>query len=237
MPQCWRFETTQRGRKREHYQWNMDIIGCKGINAEVELLAAIVLFFKNIGITSKDIGLKINSRKVMGAVLKSMGVTDEQFAPVCVVMDKFDKIGPEETQKELRDTQGLDADTAKKLVDCLLCKSVDDLAALCGEGVDRSGVDELKRLFELADAYGFGDWLVFDASVVRGLAYYTGVVFEGFDRLGELTGHLRRRQVRPAPVPLRRRAGSARVRVRVRRLRRGRALEGQGDHARPSQGG
>jgi histidyl-tRNA synthetase len=52
--------------------------------------------------------------------------------------------------------------------------------------VDRSGVDELKRLFELADAYGFGDWLVFDASVVRGLAYYTGVVFEGFDRLGEL---------------------------------------------------
>ena len=186
VPQCWRFETTQRGRKREHYQWNMDIIGCKGINAEVELLAAIVLFFKNIGITSKDIGLKINSRKVMGAVLKSMGVTDEQFAPVCVVMDKFDKIGPEETQKELRDTQGLDADTAKKLVDCLLCKSVDDLAALCGEGVDRSGVDELKRLFELADAYGFGDWLVFDASVVRGLAYYTGVVFEGFDRLGEL---------------------------------------------------
>ena len=87
-------------------------------------------FFKNIGITSKDIGLKVNSRKVMGAVLKSMGVTNEQFAPVCVVMDKFDKIGPEETQKELRDTQGLDADTAKKLVDCLLCKSVDDLAAL-----------------------------------------------------------------------------------------------------------
>jgi histidyl-tRNA synthetase len=57
---------------------------------------------------------------------------------------------------------------------------------LCGEGVDSSGVDELKRLFELADAYGFGDWLVFDASVVRGLAYYTGVVFEGFDRAGEL---------------------------------------------------
>ena len=63
---------------------------------------------------------------------------------------------------------------------------MDDLASLCGEGVDSSGVDELKRLFELADAYGFGDWLVFDASVVRGLAYYTGVVFEGFDRAGEL---------------------------------------------------
>ena len=135
-----------------------------------------------MGITSADIGIKVNSRKVMASVLSSMGVTDEKFAPVCVVMDKMDKIGPEATRKELVDTQGLDAETAERIVSCLLCKSVDDLAALCGEGVDTSGVDELKRLFELAEAYGFGDWLVFDASVVRGLAYYTGVVFEGFDR-------------------------------------------------------
>jgi histidyl-tRNA synthetase len=186
VPQCWRFETTQRGRKREHYQWNMDIIGCAGIAAEVELLSAIVQFFKAIGITHEDIGIKVNSRKVMASVLKAMGVTDDKFAPVCVVMDKMDKIGPEETKKELVATQGLDAETAEKIVSCLLCKSVDDLAALCGDGVDTSGVDELKRLFELAADYGFGDWLVFDASVVRGLAYYTGVVFEGFDRAGEL---------------------------------------------------
>ena len=186
VPQCWRFETTQRGRKREHYQWNMDIIGCSGVAAEVELLSAICRFFSNVGITSADIGIKVNSRKVMASVLSSMGVTDEKFAPVCVVMDKMDKIGPEATRKELVDTQGLDAETAERIVSCLLCKSVDDLAALCGEGVDTSGVDELKRLFELAEAYGFGDWLVFDASVVRGLAYYTGVVFEGFDRAGEL---------------------------------------------------
>ena len=186
VPQCWRFETTQRGRKREHYQWNMDIIGCAGIAAEVELLKAITMFFTNIGITSKDVGIKVNSRKVMASVLKAMGVTDDKFAPVCVVMDKMDKIGPEATQKELVDTQGLDATKAEKIVSCLLCKSVDDLAKLCGEGVDTSGVDELKRLFELADSYGFGDWLIFDASVVRGLAYYTGVVFEGFDRAGEL---------------------------------------------------
>lgn len=53
VPQCWRFETTQRGRKREHYQWNMDVVGCAGITAEVELLKAITMFFSNIGITSK----------------------------------------------------------------------------------------------------------------------------------------------------------------------------------------
>jgi len=73
IPQCWRFETTQRGRKREHYQWNMDIIGCPGVAAEVELLSAVCQFFTNIGIKSSDIGIKVNSRKVMASVLKSMG--------------------------------------------------------------------------------------------------------------------------------------------------------------------
>ena len=186
IPQCWRFETTQRGRKREHYQWNMDIIGCPSVVAEVELLSAVCQFFTNIGITAKDIGIKVNSRKVMASVLKSMGVSDEKFAPVCVVMDKFDKIGDQAVIQELTETQGLDKETATKIVACLLCKSVDDLAALCGEGVDRSGIDELNKLFELAHDYGFGEWLIFDASVVRGLAYYTGVVFEGFDCAGEL---------------------------------------------------
>ena len=143
-------------------------------------------FFRNIGIGSSDIGIKVNSRKVMASVLSAMGVGDDKFAPVCVVMDKFDKIGADAVIAELTETQDLPKETATKIVACLLCKSVDDLAALCGEGVDSSGVDELKRLFELADDYGFGDWLVFDASVVRGLAYYTGVVFEGFDRAGEL---------------------------------------------------
>ena len=186
VPQCWRFETTQRGRKREHYQWNMDIVGCASVTAEVELLSAVVQFFRNIGIGSSDIGIKVNSRKVMASVLSAMGVGDDKFAPVCVVMDKFDKIGADAVIAELTETQGLPSETATKIVACLSCESVDDLASLCGEDVDSSGVDELKRLFELADAYGFGDWLVFDASVVRGLAYYTGVVFEGFDRAGEL---------------------------------------------------
>ena len=186
VPQCWRFETTQRGRKREHYQWNMDIVGCPSVTAEVELLSAVVQFFRNIGITSSDIGIKVNSRKVMASVLSAMGVGDDKFAPVCVVMDKFDKIGADAVVAELTETQALSKETATKIVACLLCKSVDDLAALCGDEVDSSGVDELKRLFELADDYGFGDWLVFDASVVRGLADYTGVVFEGFDRAGEL---------------------------------------------------
>merc|ERR1712079_272679 len=65
IPQCWRFETTQRGRKREHYQWNMDIIGVPSIFAEVELLSAVVTFFEKVGITSQDVGLKVNSRRCL----------------------------------------------------------------------------------------------------------------------------------------------------------------------------
>ena len=186
IPQCWRFETTQRGRKREHYQWNMDIIGCKSVSAETELLFAVCEFFKSVGVTSADVGIKVNSRKVMASVLDSYGITSEKFAPVCVVMDKLDKIGPEAVMEELQTTHGISSEIASKIIACLACKSVDELERLCGDGVDQAGIEELKRLFTLAADYGFGDWLIFDASVVRGLAYYTGIVFEGFDRAGEL---------------------------------------------------
>ena len=82
IPQCWRFETVQRGRKREHYQWNMDIIGEASISAEVELLAAVTSFFSTLGITSEDVGIKVNSRKVLSTILTVYGVTNEAFASV-----------------------------------------------------------------------------------------------------------------------------------------------------------
>lgn len=185
IPQCWRFETTQRGRRREHYQWNMDMIGVQGVVAEVELLSAVVAFFESVGITSQDVGLKVNSRKVLGAVLKSAGVPDEQFAATCVIIDKLDKIGGQEVQKELCKSVGLPADVAARIVEATGASTLDEFAELAGVG-ESEEVAELRQLFELAADYGFGDWLQFDASVVRGLAYYTGVVFEGFDKKGVL---------------------------------------------------
>jgi len=187
IPQCWRFETVQRGRKREHYQWNMDIIGEASISAEVELLGAITSFFSSVGVTSDDVGIKVNSRKVLSTILTVYGVTSEEFAPVCVIVDKLDKIGPEATVELLvnKEPTGLPEEAARKIVQSLSLKSVDELRDLTGEQ-GKEAVDELETLFEIAKAYGFADWIFFDASVVRGLAYYTGVVFEGFDRKGEL---------------------------------------------------
>ena len=184
VPQCWRFETVQRGRKREHYQWNMDIIGEGSISAEAELLAAITTFFSSVGITSADVGIKVNSRKVLSTILRVYGVTDDMFERVCVIVDKLDKIGPEATVCLLTEV-GVPEDAAKKIVQSLSLKSVEALRDLTGEE-GKEAVDELVTLFEIAEAYGYADWIVFDASVVRGLAYYTGIVFEGFDRRGEL---------------------------------------------------
>lgn len=181
IPQCWRFETTQRGRKREHYQWNMDIVGMPTVNCEAELLAGMVHFFESIGITSKDVGIKINSRKVLGCVLEDSGVPKEHFEKVCVLVDKLDKIGGEEVVKMLVNDLSLPQATAESIVEATTERNWEALAKYSKEGVD-----DLRQLFALAEGYGYSDWLIFDASVVRGLAYYTGIVFEAFDRKGEL---------------------------------------------------
>lgn len=185
IPQCWRYETTQRGRKREHYQWNMDIVGEKGVLAEVELLSAICTFFESVGITSRDVGLKVNSRKVLNAVLRNAGVPDERFAETCVILDKQDKIGADAVCEEFQKQVGLSAEVSRKIVDATAAKTLEEFAAVAGVK-DSEEVKELSQLFELSKDYGYADWLQFDASVVRGLAYYTGVVFEGFDKAGVL---------------------------------------------------
>jgi len=190
IPQCWRFETTQRGRNREHYQWNMDIVGPQTeksvITAEVELLAAIVSFFQRLRITSDDVGIKINSRKVLGSILEAYGVNKEQFAPVCVVVDKLDKIGPEAVKEELIAIK-VPGESADKILAVLAAKSVEEMEALVKDAnVNSDAIAELRQVFKLCEDYGMKEWLIFDASVVRGLAYYTGVVWEAFDRRGEL---------------------------------------------------
>ncbi|CAJ1358241.1 unnamed protein product [Effrenium voratum] len=155
------------------------------VTAEAELLAAVVGFFESVGITSKDVGLKINSRKVLGAVLNSAGVPSEKFAETCVIIDKLDKIGADEVKKELAKQVGLSSEVADTIVAATGAKTLEEFADIAGVG-ESEEVQELRRLFALAEDYGYADWLQFDASVVRGLAYYTGVVFEGFDRAGVL---------------------------------------------------
>ncbi len=94
-------ERTTRGRRREHYQWNMDIVGMPGVEAEAELLAAITLFFSRVGLTSKDVGIKVSSRKVLQGLLQQCDMPEASFGPVCVIADKAEKIPHEEVGKQL----------------------------------------------------------------------------------------------------------------------------------------
>ena len=151
----------------------------------IHILYVCIPIYIHTYIHVQDVGLKVNSRKVLGAVMKKAGVPDDRFAETCVIIDKLDKIGADEVKKQMKENVGLSEETAQRIVAATGAKTLDEFATIAGVG-ESEEVKELRRLFELAADYGYGDWLQFDASVVRGLAYYTGVVFEGFDKAGVL---------------------------------------------------
>jgi histidyl-tRNA synthetase len=184
LPQCWRYERMTRGRRREHFQWNMDVFGVADVTAEAELLAALVTLFQRLGLSSQDVAIRLSNRRLLQAVLTDAGVTDELFAPVCVLIDKMEKIPREAVEEELRGL-GVDTGLIDRVLEVASCRSLDEARKVAG-GSEGNGLDEVERLMALGQSYGFADWLRFDASLVRGLAYYTGIVFEAFATVGEL---------------------------------------------------
>ena len=181
IPQCWRYERTQRGRGREHYQWNVDIWGTTEISADAELISVLVTFFEGIGLTSEDIVIRISSRKVLEEVLGSLDIEGDVFAQTCIVVDKMDKLSPKVIEEELSKL-GHTSETITTIQSVLGIKDMSGLKkALKAESL---AVSELNSLFDAIDSYGISEWVEFDASIVRGLAYYTGSVFEAHDRQG-----------------------------------------------------
>jgi histidyl-tRNA synthetase len=182
--QNWRYERMTRGRKREHYQWNMDVWGEPGVAAEAELLAAIFTLVDAIGLERGRVRVQLNSRALLEETLRAgvLASRPEAFAPLCVVIDKLAKIGAEAVVEQLCDPAGavrVSAAEARDVVALLSVKDLDEAAAAAPK--DSAAIADLRRLFELLAAYGVADLVDFDASVVRGLAYYTGIVFEAFD--------------------------------------------------------
>lgn len=195
IPQCWRYERMTRGRRREHYQWNMDIWGVQGVEAEAELLRAMVTFFTNMGLTSDDVGIKLNSRLIISELCDSLQIPADKFAATCVLIDKLEKVPLDAIQSDLEEL-GLQRHTVEQLVSVLTTTTTtsDDDSSNNNPlgkmeevlGSDSVALQELKDLMVLCEAYGMEDWIQLDFSVVRGLAYYTGAVFEAFDRTGTL---------------------------------------------------
>jgi len=189
LPQCWRYERMTRGRRREHYQWNMDIWGEPGVAAEAELLSGVTTLFDRLGLPRDAVRIRINSRSLLEESLRDTVLSErpEVFEPLCVVIDKLDKLGADAVVEQLTDPDGpigLGQAAARSVIEMLGARDLDEAERYAPAG--SSALAELRRLFELLDAYGIGDRVLFDASVVRGLAYYTGVVFEAFDTRGQL---------------------------------------------------
>ena len=182
IPQCWRYERTQRGRGREHYQWNVDIWGTTEISADAELISVLVTFFEEVGLTSGDIVIKVSSRKVLEEVLGNLGVKEDQFAQTCIIVDKMGKLPSEVIEEQLSDL-GHSSEVVSSIQSVLGIKDMKSLKKSLED--ESAAVSELNGLFDLIDSYGMSDWVEFDASIVRGLAYYTGSVFEAHDREGK----------------------------------------------------
>jgi histidyl-tRNA synthetase len=184
IPQCWRYERMTRGRRREHYQWNMDIWGEPDVTAEAELIAAVFALTDRLGLAPGAVRIGISSRALLEETLRA-GVLRNRagaFPALCVAIDKLDRIGPDAVLEQLTDPNGpigLATADAREVVDWLGVRDVETAAFGLPDGSPARR--DLLRLFELLDAYGVSDRVAFDASIVRGLAYYTGIVFEAFD--------------------------------------------------------
>ena len=135
IPQCFRYEETQRGRKREHFQWNMDCVGLPSVAAEAELIAAQAELCRRVGLrldagAEPEVVWRVSNRQVLGHALEAMGIAGEQFAQVCVCIDKRDKIGDEGTTAELARV-GVDGARAAAILRLLDVRGLDALAARC----------------------------------------------------------------------------------------------------------
>ncbi len=188
----WRADRPQRGRFRQFRQCDIDIIGDDSYIAETELILATSTFLGKIGF--KNFTIRINDRRFLRAMASYCGFEKEQFDTVFIILDKMDKIGPEGIKKEMTE-EGYPADAIEKLLG-MFEKITPDKAGilylkelLAGE-LEAGVADNLVAIMETAAGAGTADFkLVFDPTLVRGMGYYTGPIFEiGIDEFGSSVG-------------------------------------------------
>ncbi len=185
VPQLFRYERAQKGRLREHFQLNVDIVGETGEVADAELLAVAIDILAELGLSAQDVRARVSDRRLMSAALEACGLSAEQQAVAYAVIDKFERQPREVSAEKLRDA-GLAPPTIERLFALIETTDLEAFVAASGSAaaVDAAAVP-LRRLWSHLDALGVGDWIDFDPRIVRGLAYYTGIVFELFDTRGE----------------------------------------------------
>lgn len=176
--QCFRYERMTRGRKREHYQLNLDIIGEESVSAEIEVMAAAATALEKMGMPADAFRIHVNNRALLSELLDKSGIAAAHHPAVFLALDKRGKI-PDEAIATLLREEGLDETAIAKTFELLAVETLDQAAEMAG--ADSPAIARLRELFALAKVYGIEDRLLFDIAVIRGLSYYTGIVFEAFD--------------------------------------------------------
>jgi histidyl-tRNA synthetase len=187
MPQLFRYERTQRGRLREHFQWNVDILGEDGIAADAEVLAVALDALRSLGLGAEDVVARFNDRRLLEALLTMIGVPQERLIATYAVVDKLGRESEERIRERLRQEAGLGDDVVQALLEVFAAAGLGDLRQRYGSDERiAAALDRLQAYEARLAELGLGDFTRYDPSIVRGLAYYTGTVFEIFDRRGEL---------------------------------------------------
>ncbi|MBL0939876.1 MAG: histidine--tRNA ligase [Gemmatimonadaceae bacterium] len=184
LPQLFRYERTQKGRLREHFQLNVDIVGEADVLADAELVSIAIEIMSAFGLTDRDVRARVSDRRLLNGLLTHLEIAESSWPAVYAVLDKLER-QPREVSAEKLASAGLDAAT----VDVVLGFSEVDFATIAaryGEApAVREHVARFRDYLSHLDALGVGLWIRFDLTIVRGLAYYTGIVFELFDNVGE----------------------------------------------------
>jgi len=182
VPRLFRAERPQKGRLREFFQWNVDIIGVDDVLADAETIFCALDYLREAGLTPDDIVVKISSRKMLAVVLQAIGVAEGELDALYAVLDKRNKLA-DEAFEEMLQKQLPDTAKRQKVLELMSAETVEEIGSMFGR---QEAFDELVTLMKWLDEMGVGSYCKFDPGIVRGLAYYTGIVYEIYDKESEL---------------------------------------------------
>ncbi|MCK5073258.1 MAG: histidine--tRNA ligase [Bacteriovoracaceae bacterium] len=182
IPNLMRYEKPQKGRLREHWQFNVDIFGAPKRQGEFEILQIAVALMEELGATNKMFEILINDRTIVETIFKKiMGLDDKKVHKLYKIVDKSKKVSPKDL-KEMIDATGISEEAKEKLHKYLAFSSFEDVLSFFEDEGQADCVKDLYDFLNLVNNSNLKNFLHYDPTIVRGLDYYTGIVFEIFDK-------------------------------------------------------
>ena len=170
----WRGDRPQRGRYREFYQCDVDVVGTTSLLNEVELVQIYDEGFSRLGV---NVTIKVSNRKILAGIAEVAGISD-QFMTMTIAIDKLDKIGVDGVRREML-KRGISEASCQKVEEILQAKGLEELKPLLADSeVGTKGCEELSTVFNYLEKVELNNEVIFDITLARGLTYYTGSIFE-----------------------------------------------------------